>query len=61
MARFYLTDVADTEQVLRLIQSIPSPEARPWGTSLARFGYEPQLEEIENTELTSQANAREVF
>ncbi len=28
--RFYLTDVADTEQLFRLIQSIPSPKAEPF-------------------------------
>jgi hypothetical protein len=27
--KFYLTDVADTEQLFRLIQSIPSPKAKP--------------------------------
>ncbi|MEQ1676177.1 MAG: hypothetical protein ABL876_05735 [Chitinophagaceae bacterium] len=28
--KFYLTDAADTEQLLRLIQSIPSPKAEPF-------------------------------
>ena len=28
--KFYLTDVADTEQLFRLIQSIPSPKAEPF-------------------------------
>ena len=34
-----LTDVADTEEILRLIQSIPSPKAEPWivNTYLDRF------------------------
>ena len=36
----YLTDVADTEQLLRLIQSIPSPKAEPFKQWLARVGYE---------------------
>jgi len=44
-----LTDVADTEQLLRLIQSIPSPKAEPFKLWLARVGYE-RLEEIENPE-----------
>ena len=41
-----LTDVANTEQLLRLIQSIPSPKAEPFKLWLARVGYE-RLEEIE--------------
>jgi BRO family, N-terminal domain len=45
-----LTDVANTEQLLRLIQSIPSPKAEPFKLWLARVGYE-RLEEIENPEL----------
>ncbi len=35
-----LTDVADTEQLLRLIQSIPSPKAEPFKVWLAKVGYE---------------------
>ena len=46
-----LTDVADTEVVLRLIQSIPSPRAEPFKLSLAQVGYE-RLEENEDPELT---------
>src|SRR3989344_5384573 len=38
------TDVADTEFMLRLIQSIPSPNAEPFKLWLARVGYE-RLEE----------------
>lgn len=34
------TDVADTEQLLRLIQSIPSPKAEPFKQWLAKAGYE---------------------
>ena len=45
-----LTDVADTEQLLRLIQSIPSPKAEPFKLWLAKVGFE-RLEEIENPEL----------
>jgi DNA-damage-inducible protein D len=40
-----LTDVADTEQLLRLIQSIPSPKAEPFKTWLAKVGYE-RIKEI---------------
>lgn len=35
-----LTDVADAEQLLRLIQSIPSPKAEPFKLWLAKVGYE---------------------
>lgn len=36
----YKTDVADTEQLLRIIQSIPSPKAEPFKLWLARLGGE---------------------
>jgi len=48
-----LTDVADTEQLFRLIQSIPSPKAEPFKRWLAQVGYE-RLEEIENPELAAK-------
>ena len=38
--KFYLTDAADVETILRLIQSIPSPRAEPFKLWLARVGYE---------------------
>ena len=38
------TDVADTEQLLRLIQSVPSPKAEPFKQWLARVGYERMQE-----------------
>lgn len=44
------TDVADTEQLLRLIQSIPSPNAEPFKVWLAKVGYE-RIEETEDPEL----------
>ncbi|PIQ79932.1 MAG: hypothetical protein COV79_02830, partial [Parcubacteria group bacterium CG11_big_fil_rev_8_21_14_0_20_41_14] len=44
-----LTDVADTEVILRLIQSIPSPNAEPFKLWLARVGYE-RIEEINDPE-----------
>ncbi len=47
----YLTDVADTETLLRLIQSIPSPRAEPFKLWLAQVGYE-RLEENEDPELS---------
>lgn len=46
-----LSDVADTEQLLRLIQSIPSPKAEPFKQWLARVGYE-RIEETEDPELS---------
>jgi hypothetical protein len=44
-----LTDVADTEQLLRLIQSISSPKAEPFKVWLAKVGYE-RIEETEDPE-----------
>ncbi len=46
-----LTDVADTEQLFRLIQSIPSPKAEPFKQWLAKTGYE-RIEESQNPELS---------
>ena len=48
--KYYLTDAADTEVMLRLIQSIPSPNAEPFKLWLARVGYE-RLEETADPEL----------
>jgi hypothetical protein len=47
--KFYLTDVADTEQLLRIIQSIPSPRAEPFKQWLAKVGYE-RIEETQDPE-----------
>ncbi len=44
-----MTDVVDTEQLLRLIQSIPSPKAEPFKQWLAKVGYE-RIEETQNPE-----------
>ncbi len=46
----YLTDVTDTENILRLIQSIPSPKAEPFKIWLAKVWYE-RIEETEDPEL----------
>ena len=46
----YLTDVADTKTMFRLIQSIPSPKAEPFKIWLAKVGYE-RLQETVNPEL----------
>ena len=47
--KFYKTDVADAEQLFRLIQSIPSPKAEPFKLWLAQLGRE-RLEEIDDPE-----------
>jgi hypothetical protein len=49
--KFYKTDVADTEQLFRLIQSIPSPKAEPFKLWLAQIASE-RLDEIQDPELT---------
>jgi hypothetical protein len=45
-----MTDVADTEQLFRLIQSIPSPKAEPFKMWLAKVGRE-RMDEIEDPEI----------
>ncbi|MDR2772246.1 MAG: hypothetical protein LBB93_02125, partial [Elusimicrobiota bacterium] len=47
--KFYATDVADPEQLLRLIQSVPSPKAEPIKLWLAKVGYE-RIQETTNPE-----------
>jgi hypothetical protein len=49
--KFYKTDVADTEQLFRLIQSIPSPKAEPFKLWLAKVASE-RLDEIQDPELS---------
>ncbi len=48
--KFYSTDVADTEQLFRLIQSVPSPKAEPFKLWLAKMGRE-RIDEIEDPEI----------
>ena len=48
--KYYKTDVADTEQLFRLIQSVPSPNAEPFKLWLAKVGSE-RLDEIADPEL----------
>ena len=48
-----LTDVADTEQLLRIIQSVPSPKAEPFKTWLAKVGAE-RLDKMQDPELSIQ-------
>jgi hypothetical protein len=47
----YLTDCTDTQGLLRIIQSIPSPKAEPFKQWLAQVGYE-RIEETEDPELS---------
>ncbi|MDP2413243.1 Bro-N domain-containing protein [Daejeonella sp.] len=49
--KYYKTDVADTEQLFRLIQSIPSPKAEPFKLWLAKVASE-RLDEMQDPELS---------
>jgi hypothetical protein len=49
--KYYKTDVADIEQLFRLIQSIPSPKAEPFKVWLAQVGSE-RLDEMEDPEIS---------
>lgn len=49
----YLTDCGNTETILRIIQSIPSPKAEPFKRWLARVGFE-RVQEIEDPELATK-------
>jgi len=49
----YLTDCAGTENMFRIIQSIPSPKAEPFKRRLAKVWYE-RVQEIENPELAQE-------
>jgi len=49
--KYYKTDAADTEQLFRLIQSIPSPKAEPFKLWLAQIARE-RLDEMQNPELS---------
>lgn len=53
------TQCANSENLFRIIQSIPSPKAEPFKLWLARVGYE-RLEEIENPELAAK-RMRELY
>ena len=49
--KYYKTDVADTEELLRIIQSVPSPKAEPFKLWLAKIGRE-RLDELADPEIT---------
>ena len=53
------TDCANTEGILRIIQSVPSSKAEPFKRWLAKVGYE-RIEEIENPEL-AQKRMKEIY
>ena len=55
----YTTDCADAKNLLRIIQSIPSPKAEPFKQWLAKVGSD-RLDEIENPELATQ-RTRELY
>lgn len=48
--KFYKTDIADTEQLFRLIQSVPSPKAEPFKLWIAKVARE-RIDEIEDPEI----------
>ena len=55
----YLTEMANTEGIFRIIQSIPSPKAEPFKRWLAKVGYE-RVQEIEDPELATR-RTRELY
>ena len=57
--KFYATDCASTENMFRIIQSIPSKKAEPFKLWLAKVGYE-RVQEIENPEL-AQKRMKEIY
>jgi len=54
-----LTDCANTKNMFRIIQSIPSPKAKPFKEWLAQVGYD-RVQEIENPEL-AQKRMKEIY
>jgi len=57
--KYYATDCANTKDMFRIIQSIPSPRAEPFKQWLAHIGYE-RIQEIENPEL-AQKRMKEIY
>ena len=58
--KYYKTDVADVEQLFRLVQSIPSPKAEPFKLWLAEIARE-RLEEIDDPELGIEYACRGIY
>src|SRR3990167_7753021 len=59
VGKLRLTDCANTKNIFRIIQSIPSPKAEPFKQWLAQVGYE-RVKEIENPEL-AQKRMKEIY
>ena len=57
--KFYATDCANTKNMFRIIQSIPSPKIEPFKQWLAQVGYD-RIQEIENPEL-AQKRMKEIY
>lgn len=57
--KYYFTDCANTKDMFRIIQSIPSKKAEPFKQWLAQVGYE-RVQEIEDPEL-AQARMKELY
>ena len=57
--KYYATDCANTKNMFRIVQSIPSKKAEPFKRWLAKVGYE-RIQEIENPEL-AQDRAKEYY
>ncbi len=57
--KYYATDCANTRNMFRIIQSIPSPKAEPFKQWLAQVGYD-RIEEIQNPEL-AQKRMKELY
>ncbi len=57
--KYYATDCANTKNMFRIVQSIPSPKAEPFKLWLAQVGYE-RVQEIENPEL-AQDRVKEYY
>lgn len=57
--KFYATGCANTKEMFRIVQSIPSPKAEPFKRWLAQVGYE-RVQEIENPEL-AQERMKELY
>ena len=53
--KFYLTDAADVETILRLVQSVPSPKTEPIKLWLAKVGYERMQETIDPEKSVNRA------
>ncbi len=58
-SKYYATDCANTENIFRIIQSIPSKKAEPFKSWLAKIGYE-RVQEIEDPEL-AQKRMKEIY